>query len=296
MTGNIPSGTATLKSLGKAHPTSRRPAITNFLKILSALIVIAGMCFRCEASGTHEIIQNFDFNDAAGTTLPEAENSIADGVRFATPLPGYSTTGSALEISAGETSETFSSNSTPLDYGTGIYRLDISLSWKVVENGADQTFHFSLMDDNINKTTADISVEFRSGRSTVTVKGRAFGGGSGTGAYTGFSLIESGVDLRTVVDFDSGTLETFYRTAGSSSEFQSTGPSGRVSPRRHGHWIRLRSTGDWSQPDEHIRIEKLSVTRLSAPVEPEFPKSYARKTPRQLCPVVHSLATLYCLP
>ncbi len=212
--------------------------------------------------GHATLVQQFEFNDSNGTTLSNAANSVGGGVQYASDLTGYVINGGNLEISSVGDTESFSGNGTALGYTSGIYQIDMTLDWTVVDDGVDQTFHVSFMNDNVNQTTADISLEFRTGNTNVEVNGRAFGGGTETGVYSGFTLNESNIQLRSVVDFDNDTLETFYN---SGSGFVSTGTAGTISSSRNGNWLRIRTTGDWSDSGESLSVDSISYSVIPEP-------------------------------
>jgi len=231
------------------------------MKLQTQILTVSILSLALSITTTAQIVQQFEFNDAEMTSLSAAANS-AGMVQYVKDLPGYSLNGESLVITTagpGKGIESFSDNSTPLAYNSGAYQIDTTLSWTIQDDGSDQTFHVSLMDDNINKTTADISLEFRSGGSNVQINSRAFGGGTESAVYSGFSLSESNIQLRSVVDFDSRTIETFYNTG---DGFISTGPAGSLSPQRGGNWLRIRTTGNWSGPAEKLEVDSISYTKL----------------------------------
>lgn len=227
--------------------------MTKLTRIIPALLLL-----NASWGFAQEIVQQWTFtgqpDGATMATVPNTGTGAA--TRFATPLKDIAVVGNALLIQSSAETQSYS---TPVNYTSGRYQLDIEIASCKTAGEAKSTFHFGFMANASSAVTADISLEATT--AGLKVAGRALGKGSMATDYYDFGPDVQNVSLRLIVDLDRKTMQMLRKDSSSAGQFVPVG-EGKLAADRTGSLLRLRATGAWKDPGESLRLGAISVTKL----------------------------------
>jgi hypothetical protein len=194
------------------------------------------------------ILQQWNFNDANGTGLSSATNSISGGATFATNITGVTTNGNgSLVIASNTTGAGARSFADIPDLTTGIYQIDVLIAgWNFTgspTSGPLLEIGFSGSTANANSSRV-AHLYFESTAMQTILAGVAAGTGSSStpGAQDKFfGLVQTTpINFRLTVDFDARTY-----TIGTSADNYSVVSGGTIATTPASH-IQIRALDNFA--------------------------------------------------
>jgi len=211
------------------------------------------------------VVQDWQFNDANGTTLNNAANSVGGGNSFDTDLSGVETDGSGLLTvnNAGSTANSWLDTAN-LGYTTGQYLIEANIaSWNLNTDNGASGLYVGFMDGNNNTTvTADFNII---SNGTNMILASRIGDTTRSGS-TNFALSGSDLTIRVLVDLDAGTsgeVTTSY-DLGSTGTFTDI-VTGESLNGRSLVDFRFRQSANWSGASDSLSMDYLTITQIPEP-------------------------------
>ena len=240
----------------KTHP----PSVRSALALATAFIL--------PALASAQVLQTWEFDDAAGTGLNASASS--GGILFNTAITGVTTNGTGgLAFAYNSTSSTRSFADIP-DVSTGILQLDILVaSWDfsgvtaAPGFGPLVEFGFSPVTGTTNGATRTALIQFAADNTEADILGVASGtGGSNTPAGLNvFGRVQTTpITFRLVADFDANT----YAVSSSANNF-ATPASGTLAGDRGANFIQIRALDNFTAGGSSFIVDRITLTAIPEP-------------------------------
>ncbi|BCX48214.1 hypothetical protein HAHE_21220 [Haloferula helveola] len=214
------------------------------------------------------IVTDFEFNDAAGTTIENTVNTGTEGGSWDTDgdLAGTSTNGAGQFDASGKANTDFGSVYVDINgINSGRVLALFHVSWSfddaIYDPAQDEEFRLSLITFDPRSTFVTAETFFtRTGADEVTMYGNAVGTGASDTPDVFFGGSGS---LLTIfdIDLDAATAELFYSSDGGAN-FSSAGVA-TLDPTRGIESVRLVLNEDYS--DDSLLIERAAVSVIPEP-------------------------------
>ncbi|MEM6392475.1 MAG: PEP-CTERM sorting domain-containing protein [Planctomycetota bacterium] len=223
-----------------------------------------------DAFNTGDVIVDFQFNDANGTTIPSTVNTGSAGGSFDndTDSANVVTNGLGQLDATGKNNTSFGSNYVDVDDVTegrivGLFEVSWDFDESVYDSGQDEEFRLSLINRDPRSTFVTAEIYFqRTSATEVTL----FGNAVGTGATdTVDTLFGSSGSLLTLIDLDldAGDYELLYSADGGTTFLSAGGGSLGLDPDDASAFrslasVRLVLNEDFS--DDTVLIDRFAVS------------------------------------
>jgi len=232
----------------------------------SLIILSAGILCTALPLSAQTIVQDWQFNDAAATSLTGLSNSaVGGGNSFDANLAGVETNSSGLLTIDNDGSIANSwLDTTDLSYTSGQYLIEANIaSWNLNTNNGNSGLYIGFMDGNNNTTvTADFNI---TSNGTNMILASRIGDTTRSGD-TNFALSGSDLTIRVLVDLDAGATgeATTSYDLGSTGTF-TTIVSGESLNTRDLVDFRFRQSADWSGASDSVSMDYLTITAVPEP-------------------------------
>jgi len=230
-------------------------------RLAVALLVSAAMPVAQGAD-----LEAFEFNDAGGTQLSAAANSVNAGNTWSADIPDSSVNSGAFFV--GKPGDDFASSHLQIDDITSGSRFIVATmtDWNFFGSvvGEGEELRFSFLKDNTGTDGSSVTAEVRIDRNTDTeeiqLRGVAVGAGSRLLGQRATLNTTQSAAFTMVLELNktSNTYEVFYKDGSNPS--QSLG-IGLVSPTRDGNSMRMVVNNNFfSDFSESLNIDRVALT------------------------------------
>ncbi len=221
------------------------------------LIAAGGFSLALAVPAQASVIQSWEFNDAPGTLLSDAENSVAGGSSWNEDIGGSEVTADGVfRIRRDPPEGEFSSWAVSQITDPGNFSLSMNVAGWNFTGDEDENVRFGFTDGVNNVITAQLRI-FRTAEDEVSLIGNALGDGETISSVSAFTASQD-TPIRFVLNYDSvnHTYEVGYQPENES--FVSIG-SAATDPDRGPGAIRLSVLGDYSDTGEFFDIDEISL-------------------------------------